>query len=206
MTPINYTEVAQSRYTGLFNSDPVYDAIISTVTQALESYQAQYIAIFDTLLNIDSSTGKQLDLIGGIIGQDRVLANFVSTPYFGFEDAPLAQSFGTVSNPSVGGKYRSITNTTTGSNQALSDVEYRRILKARILKNNSDGTLNSVLAIINMIDGSTTTSTVINSTCDVSIVLVNPTPILYYFLTRRTTSDSIIPIPVGVRTRIKVIT
>jgi hypothetical protein len=206
MTPIDYTSVAKSRYTALFNSDPVYDAIVSTVTQLLELYQDQYISIFDSLLNIDKSSGVQLDLIGKLIGQDRVLANFVNTPYFGFEDAPLAQSFGTVSNPAVGGEWWSITNPPTGSNRALDDNEYRRILKARILKNNSNGTIDSLLSIINTIDGSVTSSVSVNSTCDVNIVVVNPTLILYYFLTRRTTSDSIIPIPVGVRTRIKVIT
>jgi hypothetical protein len=205
MDSINYTEVARSRYTGLFKDDKVFDAIVSTCTQALELYQTEYLEIFDSLLNIDKSSGKQIDLIGGIVGQDRVLANFISTPYFGFQDAPLAQSFGTVSNPAIGGEWRSITNPQQGSNRQLTDEEYRTIIKARILRNVSDGTLNSLLSIINTIDGTTTASVVMNNTCDVNIVVVNPSPILYYFLTRRTTSDSIIPIPLGVRTRLTVI-
>lgn len=205
MDSINYTEVARSRYTGLFKDDKVFDAIVSTCTQALELYQAEYLEMFDSLLNIDKSSGKQLDLIGGIVGQDRVLANFISTPYFGFQDAPLAQSFGTVSNPAIGGEWRSITNPQQGSNRQLTDEEYRTIIKARILRNVSDGTLNSLLSIINTIDGTTTASVVMNNTCDVNIVVVNPSPILYYFLTRRTTSDSITPIPLGVRTRLTVI-
>lgn len=206
MERIDYYDLCKSRYTGLFKTDNgVYDAIIKTICDALNQYQDQYLTIFTNLLNIDNSSGEQLDMIGRIVGQDRTLADFVSTPYFGFEDAPLAQSFGTITNPAIGGKWRSITNPASGTNKLLADSEYRTLIKARILKNNSKGTLNDLLAVINLIDGSSTTFTSVNSNGDVTILLRSPTPILYYFLTKRNTPDSIIPIPLGVRTRVKII-
>jgi len=206
MESIDYTELVNSRLTGLFSKDNgVFAAIVTSITDTLDQYQSEYINIISNLLSIDNSEGAQLDLIGKIVGQDRVLANFYDTPYFGFEDAPLAQSFGTVSNPSTGGKFRSITNTNVGENRLLTDVEYRRIIKARILKNNSRSTLNDFLQVVNMIDNSTTTSITINTSCNGVVNLVNPSNILYYFLTNRYSKDSIIPIPLGVRLGITLI-
>jgi len=206
MDSLEYTEVAQSRKTGLFTNDNgVFEAIVTSITDLLEQYQTQYIYIYDNLLSIDNSSGVQLDMIGKIVGQDRVLANFFDTPYFGFQDAPLAQSFGTISNPSTGGKWRSVTNNNISENRLLTDDEYRRIIKARILKNNSDGTLNSLLSVINMIDNSSSASVTISKSCNCTINLVNPSNILYYFLTNRNNNDSIIPIPLGVRIGIQLV-
>lgn len=89
--------------------------------------------------DIDSATGAQLDIIGNIVGQPRVLINTDLYPFFGFQGALAAESFGTYYNSQLGGYWYSYGGK-IGGDVSLNDEQYRLIIKAKIIKNNSKGT------------------------------------------------------------------
>ena len=89
--------------------------------------------------DIDSAEGAQLDIIGRIVGQERVLVSADLYPFFGYVGALAANSFGTFYNPRIGGYWYSY-GAKIGADVKLSDDQYRQIIKAKIIKNNSRGT------------------------------------------------------------------
>lgn len=84
--------------------------------------------------SIDDASGVNLDVIGRIVGQPRIVINASDVTYFGFNGASNADSFGTVEDNSVGGIWKSGQETTDGF-RLLTDTEYRFYLKARIFRN-----------------------------------------------------------------------
>ena len=89
--------------------------------------------------DIDSATGAQLDIIGDIVGQSRVLISTDLFPFFGYLGDLAANSFGTFYNNQIGGYWYSYGGK-IGRDITLNDEQYRLIIKARIIKNNSKGT------------------------------------------------------------------
>lgn len=89
--------------------------------------------------DIDSAQGDQLDIIGNIVGQKRIVAQADLYPFFGFMGAVAANSFGTLYNETIGGYWYSY-GKEVGRDVYLSDAQYRSIIKAKIIKNNARGT------------------------------------------------------------------
>lgn len=89
------------------------------------------------MLNVDTATGAQLDIIGRIVGLDRVLVNAKQLQFFGFtgglENNNLG--FGDVNDFTIGGPYIGF-GQGTGENIRLNDVQYRVFIKAKIITNN----------------------------------------------------------------------
>lgn len=88
--------------------------------------------------DIDSAIGAQLDIIGNIVGQERVVISGDLYPFFGYKDALAANSFGTVYNKTIGGNWWSL-GTKIGGDVTLNDSQYRLLIKAKIIKNNASG-------------------------------------------------------------------
>lgn len=99
---------------------------------------------------IDTAEGVNLDIIGSIVGQSREFIDAEIFDYFGFFDNPQAQSFGSISNASLGGRYKFIGEATTGIRQ-LTDDEYRLFIKARITRNSTSSTPEQIIAQIRYI-------------------------------------------------------
>ncbi|MCK5017063.1 MAG: DUF2612 domain-containing protein, partial [Candidatus Peribacteraceae bacterium] len=55
---------------------------------------------------LDNAIGEQLDIIGVILGQTRNID--ISTVYFGFQGEPVVDGFGAISDPQVGGVFKSL--------------------------------------------------------------------------------------------------
>lgn len=98
------------------------------------------------LPNIDMMEGVNLDVIGIIVGVSRIVPDVVTSTWFGFDDTGTwATVFGEEGQPNIGSRFyeesESIFSTTL-----LQDPEYRLILKARIVKNNSACTPEDIIA------------------------------------------------------------
>ena len=109
--------------------------------------------VFHSLLEdrwIDTATGTTLDILGSIVGQSREFVDAEIFDYFGFADNPQAQSFGSVSDSSLGGRFIYVGEATTGTRQ-LNDDEYRLFIKARITKNSTSSTPEEIIAQIRYI-------------------------------------------------------
>lgn len=104
--------------------------------------------------DIDSATGAQLDIIGDIVGQPRVLLNADLYPFFGFQGDLAANSFGTYYNKQIGGYWYSYGGK-IGGDVTLNDEQYRLIIKARIIKNNSKGTNEDYIRFGNFVFNTT---------------------------------------------------
>ncbi len=109
-------------------------------------------AMIETLeqRNKDTATGFTLDVIGELVGQRRELIDATALTYFGFVGAIGAGSFGDDNDPSIGARFRSDGEPTTG-NRLLIDIEYRLFICIRILRNRTKGTIEELIEILLLI-------------------------------------------------------
>lgn len=207
MEKISYLDLIRSRYTDLVRNDEVYTGILESVANVLEEKQDELININDVLLNIEKSSGNLLDIIGRIVGQPRILINFYSKPYFGFFGATNVRSFGTIEDDEVGGFWRSKYDDTGGSAFIADDVIYRKLIKARIIKNSSNATVNDLLKVVNILtDKEDSRVFAQEESGRALLVLTSPiNSLTSYFTGRINTDDNILPIPLGVRLDVQTI-
>lgn len=147
----DYLEVARERVTEQFKEKPVFDRFLQVllsgkfdIQNALEDLQ--------TLRSLDTATGKQLDIIGDIVGRPRGLVYQDIFNYFGFAGTERAGSFGSLSDPTVGAPWYSV-GAPTGNAREPSDEEYRMILKAKIIKNRTNSTPEQVIEACKFVFG-----------------------------------------------------
>ncbi len=147
----DYLEVARERVTEQFKEKPVFDRFLQVllsgkfdIQNALEDLQ--------TLRSLDTATGKQLDIIGDIVGRPRGLVYQDIFNYFGFAGTERAGSFGSLSDPTVGAPWYSV-SAPTGNAREPSDEEYRMILKAKIIKNRTNSTPEQVIEAYKFVFG-----------------------------------------------------
>lgn len=197
---------ARSRYTGTFKNDIPFDMLVETlISYAVDSQNKAY-EFIDGAFNIDKSSGKMLDLIGKIVGQPRVLVSYDTSRNFGFFGHPLAESFGTVEDPTVGGYWRSASSQSKQF-RVMDDATYRRVLRARIQSNIAGGSVDGLLRVINILTGTTTARIDSNEKGEAVLVVEDGDNIelVQYFYTRMGSSDSILPIPLGVNLKVVVV-
>ena len=189
----DYKTTALSRLTDRHRSDETFLAILDTLVELKEERQQQYLDIADTFLDIDKSEGKNLDLIGKLIGEERTLVNFIDRSYFGFLGARLSESYDI-------GYWYSLYKNKYGTLRTLSDEEYRRVLKARVVKNSSDSSRDSLLKVLNLLLGNKT-SVVIESENNkaIEVRIKDEDGLASYFLSKYKSNTNLIPIPLGRR-------
>jgi hypothetical protein len=154
----SYLEVARSRVTQQFmlESDGSGPIVFDKFLQLLLGGKIELQEVFRQLMqerSIDTAVGKQLDIVGDIVGQPRELIDTALLTYFAYLGYPNAQSFGDLANPSTGGSYRGVGDPLAG-NTLLTDEQYRLFIKAKIIKNNTNATPNQILEFINFVFGS----------------------------------------------------
>lgn len=194
----DYSKIVEEQQTSLFKDSPIFNSMLQSFTKPYQTQQDKLLWLKDNILNVELATGYQLDFIGGIVGQSRLLVDFSTEPYFGFEGAYQAESFGTLSNPAVGGYWDSYSYTNVSGSRRLTDSEYIRVIKARIAYNNSHCSIDEFLSVVNFLNNTTNTSVSIDGHI---IKLSAPyfSEIFTYFVSKIDTSQNILPVPVGKR-------
>ena len=189
----DYKTIARSRLTDRHRSDEPFLAILDTLIELKEERQKEYLALAETFLDIDKSTGKNLDVIGRLIGEERTLVNFIDRSYFGFLGARLSESYDI-------GYWYSLYRNKYGTLRTLTDEEYRRVLKARIIKNPSDSGRNSMLEVLNTLTGNTN-SIVTESTDNgaITVEVLDRDGLVSYYLSKYKNDRNLIPVPMGRR-------
>ena len=109
---------------------------ISTVTAITEEFELIYdnSNILDIAYNLDTAVGKQLDIIGKIVGINRNVPFSVPKKYFGFDGHLNSYPFGSKFNVVVSYPFRSKFEIPYSDGQ-LNDNDYRFFIKAKIIKN-----------------------------------------------------------------------
>lgn len=189
----DYKTIAQSRLTDRHRNDDVFLAILDTLIELKEDRQQQYLTLGTRLLDIDNSTGKNLDLIGKLIGEERTLVNFIDRSYFGFLGARLAESYDV-------GYWYSLYRNRYGTLRTLTDDEYRRVLKARIIKNSSDNGRNSLLEVVNILTGNESSRVYENiDNSNINLEVFDTDGLASYYLSQYKNDKNLIPLPMGRR-------
>ena len=209
MDSIDYVALSKSRYTDQFDHDLTFDAIVQTLIDYKMRVQKLYLNFANTILDIDKSTGKNLDLIGSIVGQDRILVDYYANPFFGFEGNPKAEPFDK-------GMWFSLFSDSGGDSRVLDDVEYRRVIKARIIRNRTSCTRKDFVNILLLLLGYDPDSSdpippnlfSIESPSHGNINLTLPSgfsnDFITYFLSRTEDLDSLIPKPLGYKLNVNI--
>lgn len=118
-------------------------------------------------LNIDTAEGKQLDLIGQILGCNRNIYGFnPDTKYFSFEKT---NAYGFSDKNGVSEGYWKSYFNSTGSAYALSDGDYRSLLKFKAALNVMPSTMKGMDDVLYQIFG---TNVKLQNNKDLSITYV----------------------------------
>ena len=96
--------------------------------------------------SLDTAVGSQLDIIGEIVGRDRTFEKTIAPPYFGFDTAIGAGTFGTSGNGATGETFLS-SGDTEFTSEVLDDDRYRTIIIAKILANKTNTTIEDIIEI-----------------------------------------------------------
>lgn len=121
--------------------------------QLIDRYFSQTwrgIADLPNALNIETASGKNLDLVGQHVGQSRVLTGLAPRRLFGFERAAGAQGLSKMGGG--GGKWYRKGDVITDS-VMLDDDDFRFLIKCRIAKNHMTGTLPDITHALDFIFG-----------------------------------------------------
>lgn len=147
----DYVEEARGLITEQFKNQPVMDKYLRLILSGILDAQ-EVLRQLQQQRSIDTAIGAQLDVIGEIVGRPRGLVTAELFDYFGFIGAPLAESFGSLTDPTVGAPWYSI-GAPTGISREPSDEEYRLILKAKIIKNRTLSRPEDVIAAYKFLFG-----------------------------------------------------
>jgi hypothetical protein len=194
---VDYLSQARSRYTQQFKNKPVFDAHIKIFIDEILELQDTFQDLIG-LRSLETAVGAQLDMIGAIVGQPRALVDFSLFPFFGFDGASQAQTFGSLYDAALGGTWKSISDS-EGASFEVDDDTYRFIIKARIVANISNTTPQGVIDAVNYIVGRTDSSIVEMGNAHLKIKHhATLTTLQEYFLRGLSSIGSIIPLPICV--------
>lgn len=198
----DYLDEARSRVTEQFKDKVVFDKYIQLLTSSGIDIQ---LVLQDLMQkrSLDTAVGVQLDILGDIVGQPRTLLDTALLKYFAFDGYPDGQTFGTLTDNSVGGSWYSLGDALTG-NTLLNDEQYRLFIKAKILKNRSTATPNDFLNFISFVFGTQVNSIIVEGDASFTILVGKElTSFEKALLTYTSNVDGydvpFIPKPVGVR-------
>ena len=101
------------------------------------------------IVDVDTAVGKQLDLIGKIVGVSRIVQGFTfGIPYHSYDDEadqmhePEGKGMSDIGNP-VQAEFKDY-ETARRTIYSMSDGSYRKMIKLKSLKNNTNGTLKEI--------------------------------------------------------------
>jgi len=196
-TETDYLSEARGRVGQQFKDKPVFDTYLKLAIDQITELQSVYKDLMQ-LRSIDTASGEQLDAIGRLFGQERTLVNYNTFPFFGFNGSSGAETFGTLSNSTLGGLFRS-KDQEEGSSSTVDDKTYRFIIKARIIANSSKATPEAIISGLNFVTGNANCRVVEHPDAHITLEVENNlTDFQSYFLRGLSNQGSIIPIPVGV--------
>src|SRR5450830_67968 len=147
------SEKLQSLLLMQYKSSPNLSAYINCFLQEVDIVNK---AIEDSinLRYLTDAKGKQLDVIGEIVGIGRIFYGAASLGYFGFYDDPQSAtpSIGDISSPTIGGIYKSVTDRDS-ADYVMDDLTYKKAIYAKIIKNMTNCCIEDVLLYIDLIIG-----------------------------------------------------
>lgn len=132
---IDHEARAVGRLAGQFAHSPNLKAYLVGVMSEANALEKVFQDILE-LRSIDTATGKQLDILGELVGQPREFLESSDQIFFGFSGHPQAGAFGDARFKSKGESLSGL--------RLLTDEEYRVFIRARTFKNSTTSTVQEV--------------------------------------------------------------
>ena len=130
-----YLDLLIFQYRDKPNASAEITAIVNPFNNIFDLYSS-----FEKAFDVDTGIGKQLDVLGRIVGQNRLIEQAIPREYFGFVNKNSnAKSFGYPFFKKGDDLYAKL---------ELNDSEYRFFIKLRIAKNNMQ---NNIFSISNLV-------------------------------------------------------
>ena len=197
--PIIYAEEYHEDKPSIFRESENLDRLLQAIFDVCYQQQLDFLWLSQNLLNVDVAEKSHLDFIGNLVGQPRFLSDFNTEPYFGYEGSYQSKPFSSVTNPDIGGFWNSRSHFNTATARQLNDDEYRRLIKARAIYNQSNCTVNDLLEVINLLSNSRNNTVQMLKHGLIQINTDDSSGIISYFVERLYLEDNILPIAAGVR-------
>lgn len=139
------------------NQKPNFMSLVSVLATGVADVTAATQSLVPAF-TLGTAIGAQLDILGLWVGQSRKIANVLIIGFFGFSEVStglpdgLQEPFGELTNPSIGGVWFNLGQSDSGST-ILNDIAYLTILKAKIVKNQWNGTVSGIESALMYITG-----------------------------------------------------
>ena len=190
----DYLSVAKSRVTNQFKDKLVFNRFVELFLSQHDVAQQTIKDLYEKR-DIDSAIGKQLDIIGSIVGQERELIDTSLLSYFGFEGQVGALGFDEAPFFELG--------ESTSGKVRLDDDLYRMFIKAKIVKNITTCKPDEYLSMIDFIFGTTTSTYTNNGNASFTLMIgkeLSPVEVvlLNYVSYKNGIPSRFIPKPLGV--------
>lgn len=116
--------------------------------------------------------GKQLDVIGDIVGLSRTFYGAAALGYFGFYDDPQAEvpSIGDYRDPTIGGVLKSLSDK-SAADFVMDDETFKKAIYAKIIKNMTNCCIEDVLLYIDLIVGFSCDTQITETNCHSDIYI-----------------------------------
>lgn len=194
---VDYLADARERVTTQFKDKEVFDRFLQLLTSEPSSLQE----VFQKLMqerSLDTAVGKQLDIIGEIVGQSRSLVIYGADDYFGFDTDVGSFPFSSEAAPTEGGTWLSDTLPVSG-NIELDDDSYRLIIKARIAARTSSCTPQEIIDSLKFLVNSTSATLTETGNAHIVVGFGRYLSSLEKYLVKGTGgAKGIVPVPAGV--------
>lgn len=206
MTPdfkdLDFLGVARGRVTDVFKGKEVFDKYLDVMLHNNIEILGLLKSIKQTL-NVDNARGANLDLIGKIVGQPRIISDITTIIFFAFEGYTFGTGYGGIGDLGDTGNYKDLYSSEEPEKVLLSDKEYRLFIKVRMAKNNMAATPKGLLDLARIITGMEDSIRFEDGGAQVKILVNNNIPllekaILKFAVREANFSDFFLPITVGV--------
>ena len=122
----NFTDEYKNLSIIQYSDKPTFNAILTALLEQFEKVHTLYKS-FDDAYDVDKAVGKQLDVLGKIVGIGRTVPTVLLKKYFSFS--------GTFNGGAFGKAPFKTGNEATYSDTQLNNEDYRFLIKAKIIRN-----------------------------------------------------------------------
>jgi len=191
---INHTDIGLSRRATQYYESTKFIAFLRAILAYNDTLEKTLDDV-SKITDIDTATGVNLDVIGYIVGISRIIPSSLALSFFGFSDSvPVGIVFGEDGDLSKGARFREEGESSTAST-VLNDIEYRQLIRAKIIKNHSKGTGEDLIAGLRYLFG--TDTIIIDDNLDMTFDIAIGRNLT--FAEKALLNLDILPRPMGVR-------
>lgn len=143
MTPFNYSLRAESRIISQYRGKPKFTEWVKITPEILEADIEPAIQTLIRSYNIDMASDELLNIIGRIVGMPRPIVKVTTTDVFGYEGNDSYVNYNAA--PYIGEG--------EAQDAPMSNDLYKKLIRAKIARNISDGTYDSIVTLTNFVLG-----------------------------------------------------